>query len=576
MHWQLRGAVEGWVEDEKACPFCYYCDTADFEKGLKHHALLWRYSAVFGALFQMNSAIWSKLPWKEEFSLGAEKIRPRLFVERSGDLSELNVFVRIVPELVYQFHLHPSEAVEIDLEKMKKELKERLKKTKGAVRFLYSAKSRSFDGWLALINPDIREEDVPQDYDQTRAVLIPRHFVMTEPEFSLQKMNELSAALRDEGRGAFEREITVAGGRQHVFCFHAPDLLEGIQRAFVQNRYGDQLYELRLQLTRLSRDLGSADPEIPWKRMAVVQLNSERPSYWWLDPALDRMAGPDRWRWEALQAFQEVGTSNGRDFNFMPPANDTVERGLKELLEDCDADFLLRGLSAEDRMALDYYAEKWTEALALFLAPPDNVDKAIGKDLVIAALEVFCRHDRRRVIRMALETAQRCLLSGGDPIALVVETKDSIRRRWSVYLRERNKAGWLSPVDKSEDPNLDCAAFEAWQRTEDQSIEIRDLCSLVRYLVRKPQDSNFARSFAEEAAEAGEDVWREVLDLIAAGSDGARIKTAVERGLKLCRGKSGDAAPSEEMISELMDLFQNVGPSPKLAVKPRKRPNAGE
>lgn len=590
LHAVLFLLAEKWARSRQMEPFVYECKSELFELAMKHGALLWRYPAIYGALFQMNRTMWSNLPWRDEFSLGVSSIRPRVEIILKPDGSS-GVFqdVQVVPEVGYGFDATPATPVPIDPEEMARHLRRLIRSKKAVARFFYSAKPMDFSGWEHLLNP-AEGEQAPEKSGRIPAVLVPRHFVATPEELPVP-LPELRVLAESLEEGVSRRHLVVDGESEPCLIWHAPILVTGIRRAYENNSYGDELANLQRLLDDTAMHLGRADEGFSQKRMAVQRLSRYRPSYWCFAPGADDPQIKYGWRWRKVIDMRERAKRDGMS-DFMP-ASDDSETGFKDLLRDCDADFLLRGLAPDDRARVDHLASAWAECVKALIALLYSVDDPDGRGRVIAAiekslrpqaakridelrswvfdaLEVFSTNSLR-VTRQAIEVAQRCSMAGLEPIAIVVESESSVLRRWAAFLGKRLRSR-LMPRRKSFGIG---ASPEFDDPFEDNISKIKAVAALVRALAERPRDSKSAEEFVAAATGIDMEIWRDVLQEFSGQDEGGAIKDAVLDGLRICRGKVDPDATLESRIAALMDRFEKLRHPLKPAFKRRKPPNPG-
>lgn len=130
------------------------------------------------------------------------------------------------------------------------------------------------------------------------------------------------------------------------------------------------------------------------------------------------------------------------------------ERMFMAVLGELDADYLISHLPEVVRAELDSLIAEWLDYSAGVVArafwPGGRFDKerlrsilpqtvvAVTpeehfKDIASNALRSFCE-GRRRVVRWAIETAQRRMLANRNPVFAVAETDSEIRRSWCSYV----------------------------------------------------------------------------------------------------------------------------------------------
>jgi len=604
LHWRLRDEIEKWAERDDHMPFYYEFDGECFRRILKHAVLLWRYPAIFGALFHMDRSMWSRLPWRSEFSLGVASLRPRVEVEPNPEKpSGVLISIRILPGLGYEFHATPEEPVALNEKMMEQGLRRFLRDGGAAPRFFYSTRRQSFEEWLEVIRPD-RSGEPPAGFDRIRAVLVPRHFIVTNEALP---HSELAATAEDLDEGVLKREVAIGGITEPSLIFHAPGILAAIRRAYEANTYGDELHSLRIHLQGIVDHLGSMEQQEPLMLMSLARLNPYRLSYWCLDPQTKDKEGADKWRWDTLKLLQENAQRDSIPFDFRRSDDRTVEEGFRDLLRDCDADFLLRGLSPADRTHLEELTETWAQQVKSLIGTLYDGSNTEGRGRVIAAVDPELRaqaaarmrevvgwvhaalnefaESSRRVDRKAVEAAQRCSLAGLQPIALVVESEGSIIRRWIGFFRRRVKSEIMPHDKRPKKGKAPPSKFAKLEEDEfnfenlpdphtEQSGEVEEVIELVRKFVERPRDRYLAEDFAIVATNTAISFWPGVLKEFAEQPDGAAIKAAVEDGLKICKARGG--ASRDSRLEALMGRFEELGRPVKSTVKKRSRATPGE
>lgn len=613
LHWLLYQRVMEWEASGDFTPFYYSCGAVRIARSLQHDALLWRYTALFGALFHMNRTMWSALMWKDEISLGHERIHPRISIDTPPQSGAKRLYVRMLPEIAYEFGAAPGTPDPTHPEAMTRHLRDWLRQRNTTAKFFYSTKPMDFSGWERAGNRG-RSGKARETFARIHAVLLPRHF-LARPEVLPLPLPELSALADGLTEGVCRRTLKVDGEAKPCLVLHAPSLIASIRRAYEANTYGDRIFDLQRHLRTAAVHLGRTDGHLPLKRMAVARLNFNRPSYWCLNPASDTPDSPDQFRWSALRAMQENAQENGSSFNFLPLPDDSVEQGFKDLLHDCDADFLLCHLSPKDRKKAGQLAEKWAARVNAFIKTSYDVDTPDGKGRVIAAVEEDFRSQAAsrknelkgwvceilgvfsqsclRVTRDAIEVAQRCSLAGLETVALVIESETSIEKRWMRFLRMTlkskfipppgpgKKAGKLAPdeyrddTDKPDHEASDGQAYKQWsqaQRSDDADApEIKDLVALILALVQEPRVIILAQSFATEAAEPGSKVWSGVLQKLSERADGGQIEAAVLEALQICRSDASE----DSKLQKIMSRFQKITGAKSKPDSRQERPSVG-
>ncbi|MCE9610234.1 MAG: hypothetical protein K8R23_08495 [Chthoniobacter sp.] len=603
--------MKKWAETAGTEPLFYQGDARLFVRSLEHGALLWRYTAFFGGLFHMNRSMWSRLPWSGEFPLYVSSLRPRIVIRPSPvGGSGIIVNVALLPEIAYEFNLIPNPPSSMDLRRMRRQLRTRLRGGNVTARFVYSTTPMSFGGWEQVIRPDF-DAQIPESVGRMPSVLVPRHFVSSD-DMSATALRAFVLLSKRTQEGVSRGTSMVDGEPEPCLIFHVPCLLAGIRNACEKNSYGDRIYELEQRLVFHANGLKDGGKDYPLKPMTVAQLHNFHPSYWCLDPATNDAEAPDDWRRKVLAANQRNAETKNRWQDLTRPTaslpDGSSERTFRDVLRDLDADFLYCHLLPEDRAAVERLAELWAEQVQALIGPLYDVNISEGKGRVIAAVEADLReqaaarkselmgwvydalvvfaYKSRRIIRKTIETMQRCSLVGVEPVALVVESESSLLKRWNIFLRESLKSQLIprkQPPRMKKPPNSGKNAKIGFEDTEDQlaaadqdestyyeagfhgfdepvaqnPIAVK-IVALIETLLKCPQDLNAAQNFAIAAVDIDGQTWRAVLACLAKREDGAKVKAAVMYGLDICRNPEPSEDSDNAKISALMKRFSKL------------------
>jgi hypothetical protein len=265
----------------------------------------------------------------------------------------------------------------------------------------------------------------------------------------------------------------------------------------------------------------------------------------------------------------------------------------EEMLSDLDADFLLCHLSSADRSLIDSQAAEWAAAVQRFIQPLFDVDESSGRDRVIGSIEGTLRpqaaarkselrswvfdtlqafsRNNRRIIRQAIEVAQRCVIAGLPPIAIVVEPEETIIRRFAALLRRRVKSELMPRKFKAIAPREFGDREGNW---EDNAESVGDLLGLIIAFAGQGTDRRLGEDFVLHAETADFKIWGDVLAELENLEDGEAMKAAVLEGLKICRSNKEGTSQAAK-IDALISVFGNLIPSAKSSLKPPPRPNRG-
>lgn len=604
--------VEKWAQEEDTEPLLYTAKGEIFNQILKINSLLWRYPALYGGLFHMSPKMWSRLPFKGEFTLTVSNLRPNIVIKPVFDEQEggmLFMSVEIIPQISFTYMALRTFSSHESVRKMERSLRNQFRENGRATRFSYSTNPLLVVRDMAPIGVEHDGVTLP-NLENVYSVLVPRHFVATD-ETLVVPLCDLHALAKCLKEGVSWENFIVEGVSEPSLIFYAPSLLSGIRTAYEKNIYGGIIYTLECAQARNALHLGKEGDDL-LNRIPTAPIYFQHPSYWCLDPAQngpENSESPDAWRRKSIvnTLADPLNIPHGEVPPTRPPA-DAIERGFGNVLSDLDADFLYCHLLPEDRAAVDRLADSWEEQVKTIINSRYDIETPSGRNLVLASLgyelakgvtgrktelrslvyavlEEFAKNSRR-VIRKAIEVMQRCLLAGLDPVPLVVETETSLSKMFYGFLEMRAKSKLIEhkkppfqkdaskTTEKPEDENnafVDEFVMDSEQSCDSYENDIRtetELVALVITFVKKPRDQNFARSFAGEAKCVNMRIWRDVLVRMAELENGPAIRVAVEKGLDLCRGPEGRNLSPDAKITGLMDLFAEI---PKQEKPPSSR-----
>jgi hypothetical protein len=248
----------------------------------------------------------------------------------------------------------------------------------------------------------------------------------------------------------------------------------------------------------------------------------------------------------------------------LPPGSERgvseSEATLRRLLRDFDADFLLRHLAPERRVQVNADAHAWCETIRAILVREfwDSTGGRLNQEKVhrlfrgerkswktdpetlaevcSELLNMFVSR-RVRIIRTAIENAQRCALVGLHPYPIAAEYEHSILRSWRSFVGwSINKRFPCSETLDARDPDLvdsvsqDVQSGYSDAETANASDEdVRVIEAGIAAAFETPTLESFA-AFHHVVAETNEIDWRAALE----GHDDTWIK-AVGAAYKLCK-----------------------------------------
>ena len=486
----------------------------------------------------------------------------------------------ILPQYGYDAVLcHEEPGESIDQARGLQQIRSHLRDTKAAVRYVYFNRKRGLPAWARIGQMDPPEEK-RRNTDEIPAVLFPRHFIVTPEKFQCSDDLIANEQLKE---GVSLRECVMDGEPETCLILYTPSLIKALGRAYKSNYYGDEIHLVNMHLRRMATDLCHYEGKVEFSAVVLNPFELSRPWYWHLDREHPSADGNDAQRWKAVDDF-DAAWREGHIPSGPRPTTADAGQGFKDALRDLDADFLLLGLSSEERTHMDGLVAKWSEEVSKIVAQHCALG-TIGS-VAIGALEEFCRNSR--VDRKVIEVAQRYSLAGHQPLGLFLESKASLLRRWDYFLKAKrrwmqqtpaaavilNKCGakevaQSDPPDEpsgAEDPgyrDVDTPDFDEFDQSDDSDepdpTEVDEMVALIRAFIQQPRNLNLAGRFDSKANEPGSGIWIGIYYKFKDETDGKRIANALPDALKICRGKSTEFKSQDSRLERLMSYFEKLG-----------------
>lgn len=292
-------------------------------------------------------------------------------------------------------------------------------------------------------------------------ISLPRQFLMPAPPGELTGLARLARARVPAQRILLDR----GDGESPAFLFSCPKLLHAIEQAFRRNDYGEAVAVLRSWRANLIARYweGEDSPPYGWQWDLICELPDILPPFHFTD---EELAAP------------EISPHTRSKMLASPlPGFPGYDRNatLRKLYTELDADFLLRHLDEDDWIELknaeEQFCELCREEIAAVFWPKAKPLLSNFRDCVpfdvrdlawryeddlppwgAEALQLF--RPFPRVLRHAVETAQRFVLEGRTPVAAAICTQQELIRSWKSYLGQFLKPRLLDRVksDKKSEP----------------------------------------------------------------------------------------------------------------------------
>ncbi len=426
--------------------FQWHVDEKLVLEALKTNLLRFWIFAAGGLCFDLSPNLPMCIPFSDRISMDTLTIRPRLRVEKNPENpEEAKAFFSLIPEIVDALRI-PSKKTPAKLEKeFRAQFKNHYKRLG---KFEYIVRPTAEDRLNVKAPPYLLQVEKNADpYISPIAVIsIPRQFLMPRPPMELESLAAL-ARLHCQDGGTVR-----ASGK---LVFHCPRVLKEIEKAFRRNNYSDQMFFVKRWNSLMRRVLGDFDYDSEmWFDDVLPLWPGQEPIIYFSGAAL---TGRD----QTPSTLARLKFAGRLTMDESTPPYSAIDC-LHGTYSNYDADFLLREISPKGWEDLGSSIDSWNEALAglivekygasgiaknrlgasvkriLATIRDDRSECAKSrleevKEWTMDALPLFLRSSNR-ILRHAVENAQRFVLAGKDPVAVVVRKEADILRGWKSYL----------------------------------------------------------------------------------------------------------------------------------------------
>lgn len=436
-----------------------------------------------------------------------------------------------------------------------------LAECKAAARFEYAVRLKPDQrAWLRvpyeLLSPKQNSCGAPLEIG---VVSLARQFIFPAPSETDAELQRHAEKLKRRGR-------VVAADQNNdgpMLVFSSEALLDGIYSAFALNRYGDRISQINGHEAWWSNLISGPVSASEFHRFSPVGFLFN-PPYHFSDAELNGTSATEEMRQRLRNCvIPEYAACSGglqqRNSGCLFPGY-RREDAFKKLLTAFDADFLLREIAESDWKKLMLDSSRWTTAVHELVnaeyfpcGQPDTAKilqtirldfRPSGvrfRDLVpgwaIQARSAF--ESSGRILRHALENAQRLALSGLRPLAVASMSRTQILKSWKSFLgqtirgrieAEQPKRSQVS-VAKFESFGEDLGADEL--RVQEDAVETVRI--LVEAVLKNGADEAASRKFGALAFEINREEWNEALKRIEESGKPRTYILGVLKALKLAR-----------------------------------------
>ena len=343
------------------------------------------------------------------------------------------------------------------------------------------------------------------------AVLLTRHLLFPSPPGHLHSIASVVA----EVEGSVGRQIvSTAEGSQDCLIFCPPDLLQGIHDAFCSEVYADLIVAATCweeQSVSNLCSIGVFNDEAFFESM--VQINDRLPI---LRPGASTSETEERWQ---------------------------------NLFCNCDADFLISGISEKRKQEIEKQLDQWTEAVTALIAEaytisgsetlnvikvagaaPAAIKGALNRQIDFSDCFQGCiasfATTQRRVVRRAIETCARMAIAGLPPLAIAIVPIKEILAQFRRELRSHLRAARSGTAKQSIAPLLEERAKTA---SEDAAPDIAELLVEAGEMLSNPTSAESFWDQLDELSSAGRSVWEYAIDLLEIDDPGQGQIQALEK-----------------------------------------------
>jgi hypothetical protein len=460
--------AEGYISRkfDESPVFQWHVDKHSVLTALKSHLSRFWIFAAGGLCFDLAPKIPWCIPYYDRISMDILPIRPRLLVEQNPENpDEAKVFFKLIPQVV-DFLCIPSTEIPSKLEK---EFRARFKDHyKQLGKFEYIVRPTPEDRLSVkaprhLLQPGAQASP----YISPIAVIsIPRQFLMPLSSMGLEDMAALAQKHRPDG-GA----VRVLGN----LVFHCPRVLKEIEKAFRKNKYSDRICFVTRWNSLMRRTLGDSDWDSEeWFDDVLPLWPGQKPIFYFSDAALEGRDQTPSTLARLKFAARLPMVASTQPYNAIDC--------LQWTYSNYDADFLLREISDRGWKDMEPFIKIWKRTLLGLIIEKYGIagdyDEGLSpsekrilaavpkhrreyakerleelKEWTMSAILPFLKSSER-ILRHAVENAQRFVLAGKSPEAVVVLSEEEVLQKWKYFLRKSLRGKLAQPSDEPDTESI--------------------------------------------------------------------------------------------------------------------------
>lgn len=604
--WELYDDVARWEKDLSLDCFVWESGREMIQKMMKLARVTQEYFAVNGVLFSLTPSLWGEVPFRDESNFRTLTTRPKIEVLHwDSERFEVELMFNPVPEFGYTRTIRWRGAPE--------ELVKAYRKA-GPVRFSYSTRPESKNEGGTSQEPKVlMPEELPRLKNIKRVVLMPRHILSNIPPLPLIEISRLSTQVKS-GIDRFPNDSD--DPKNQFLVVRIPRLLEEIRTIFRSNYYGDlhrEMYNSQADICRHNFETRRGSRSVLMSGI-MHQIDPLAGPYYFFEASdfanlerspqvLNRLLHHQ----EVIKQRNSGEMEPGMNPSFpSKPGEYNEAAAFLALLTDFDADFLLMGLRPEFRAELDEIATEWADLVKnavldkywngksgrpdrtriQWLVPeslrsafndaehPSRVHDAVAS-AVVDALRTFCE-GKKRVIRTAIETAQRLALAGFEPATIVVEDEKSMFKAWRSFAKVKIRGALADVADRGRsevavedvdavdqvNPKKETLSgnrsqgsnFRVGSGSQDMPFDVGDIRSVSEQALAGDRSDSLLLEFYELCTNGDDDDWDLVLsefgDILNPSEELERLLKAIE----LCTRRKESARRERSQTDFLNDL----------------------